>query len=691
MNISKFIFILLFFAVEALTASTAKVDSLLVLLEEQLPTLNLEEIHDIHHALGSEYVKDELYETAVAHFKKGLKIAKQLQHSDKIAKNLFNLGFSKDRRTEYSEAMQYYSELINLNEIEESNQIKVRALSQVSSIHQALGNYDKAFEFQMKALRLNEINNDKEGIARSYYMLGTIFFYQKQFEKALEQYEKSKVICDELSNQRDIYSCLAALGSVHAELGNSDETLSYNDQSLKLAQKLNYKMGIAYSLGNIGSSYHTQGNCKKAEEYVKKALKLKSELNDNWGVLGSKMSLVQIYRSCKTKEWAILPLMKEVIEMSQQMDAKPRELEAYKILIDFYDQQNNIADAYFYQNKYLALKDTILNEKTVAEMGKSQRRYEIEKKEHQISMLKKENELLSSNKRIQKLQIYIFAIIGLLFVLLSIWYFSRLKFQRNINKLLGEKNNLLNSKNEEIAIKNKQLEYSNKDLQQFAYVASHDLKEPLRMINSYTTLLKRKYNDQIDETGKEFMHFIVDAVGRMQTLLDDLLDYSRCGTQKLPDKLVDVSDVMILVEANLRHRLESNNCTLVIKKENLPAIKAHRSQLIQLLQNLVSNGLKFKGESDPIVVVDCQKKENHYIFSVQDNGIGISEANREKVFEMFKRLHTREEYEGTGIGLATCKRIVSNIGGDIWAESEEGKGSTFFFSISCPKEELVLA
>ena len=201
------------------------------------------------------------------------------------------------------------------------------------------------------------------------------------------------------------------------------------------------------------------------------------------------------------------------------------------------------------------------------------------------------------------------------------------------------------------------------------------------MINSYTNLLQRRYMASFDESGKEFMHFITDAVGRMEILLDDLLDFSRAGTQPTPTNYVSTQDVMVMVEANLRHQLETLNAKLIVKNENLPSIKAHRTQLIQLLQNLVSNGMKFKDEKDPIVVVDCMEKDNKYIFSVKDNGIGISKENLEKVFEMFRRLHTRDEYEGTGIGLATCKRIVTTWGGDIWVESEEGNGCIFYFSV----------
>ena len=533
---SLLICISLFSVGQASTSNT--VDSLIALLEEPTNQPDLARKYELHQRLGSLYFEDELYETAFFRFNESLKIAKQLQDTEKIAKSLLDLGFAKDRRTEYTEALAYYKELLNLEEIQENHPTKVKDLSRISAIYQALGNYEQAFEFQMQALKHNEINEDKEGVARCKYRLGTIFFYQNQFERALEEYKAAKALSDEIGNQRDIYSCLAALGSVYAELGDFEKNLFYNDQSLQLAKKLDYKMGIAYTLGNMGSTYLMQGNCEKAKWHIEEAIRLKSELNDNWGLIGSKLGLAELYKHCDQQD-QLVPLIKEIILLSQKLDSKPRELKAYEILVDYYDQSENIKQAYFYQKKYLALKDTILNEKTVEEMGQSQRKYEIQKKEHQISLLKKENELLVSNEKIQELRGYIFASAGLFFILLFGWIFYRLKTQKEINKLLGEKNQLLFSKNQEIAIKNKQLEYSNHDLQQFAYVASHDLKEPLRMISSYTNLLNRKYKSKFDEDGKEFMHYIVDAAGRMQTLLDDLLDYSRCGTQKIPDKMVD--------------------------------------------------------------------------------------------------------------------------------------------------------
>jgi len=209
-----------------------------------------------------------------------------------------------------------------------------------------------------------------------------------------------------------------------------------------------------------------------------------------------------------------------------------------------------------------------------------------------------------------------------------------------------------------------------------------DLKEPLRMVNSFSGLLKRKYDDVLDDRGQEYMYYITDAVDRMGILLDDLLDYSRVTTSDKNSELVNTGNVAAKVRMNLTPRLEEKSGDIIINYDKMPAIQGNKSQFGQLLQNLISNGLKFQNGKPPVVKVDCEERKKDYLFSVKDNGIGISEENQAKVFEMFTRLHTREQYEGTGIGLSTCKKIVDRHGGEIWVESEEGQGATFFFTVS---------
>lgn len=701
--------IFFFFALNLFIPSkleAAVVDSLIQELESNIINENpkmLLENHNRCWEIVNACESTERFEDLIRYCKIGLTISEKLDSFNYKTGYLFYLGYGYERTNDYTKALENYFMITNNGQVDPMSNMRISSLSQIANIYMAMGNYEKAYEYQMQAIGAYEMTGDTANIARSSYMLGSIFFYQKRFKDALKIYQEVQQISEQKKTDRLTYAALGAIGSTYEELGDYEKSMLYNQKALILAESINLKSGIAYSLGNIGIYHFRMGNCSAAEKELIRSIKLKNKLNDAWGVAGSKLSLADVYIKCNQNA-KIVSLMDEVLAVARQMGSKNRELEVYERLIKHYEKESDLTNALVYSKKYIALKDTILNEKTVEEMGQSKQRYELQKKEHEISLLKADNEILMVSKQNQRLIRYIYFAIIFLFIISSIWFFSRLKMQRKINAMLADKNNLLNSKNEEIDIKNqeldvknkeldvknRQLEHSNEDLQQFAYVASHDLKEPLRMIHSYTSLLERRYNDMLDDNGKEFMHYIVDAVDRMKTLLDDLLDYSRSGTQGLPDKLVDVGDTMILVESNLRHRLMTCNGTLEVRRENLPAIKAHSSQLMQLLQNLVSNGLKFKGDRDPLVIVDCYQKDNLHVFSVKDNGIGISKENQEKVFEMFRRLHTREEYEGTGIGLATCKRIVSNMGGDIWVESVEGEGSTFFFSVPCV-EEVVAA
>ncbi len=226
----------------------------------------------------------------------------------------------------------------------------------------------------------------------------------------------------------------------------------------------------------------------------------------------------------------------------------------------------------------------------------------------------------------------------------------------------------------------KELSHSNEELQQFAYVASHDLQEPLRTITSFTQLIERRYKDKLDSDADEFIEYIVEAAKRMQTLINDLLNYSRVATMKKEFEIIDLEEVIVSVLNNLNTAIYENDAEVTC--EDLPKIMAEPGQMIQLFQNLIGNAIKFrKPEVPPKIGIKAHKNKNECIFSVQDNGIGMEPQYAKRIFTIFQRLHTKEEYEGTGIGLAISKRVVEIHGGRIWVESEPGKGSTFYFTI----------
>ena len=232
---------------------------------------------------------------------------------------------------------------------------------------------------------------------------------------------------------------------------------------------------------------------------------------------------------------------------------------------------------------------------------------------------------------------------------------------------------------DELAEKAEELSRSNTELEQFAYVASHDLQEPLRMVSSFVEILAKDYEEKFDEQAEKYMGFVLDGARRMKALIDDLLSFSRVGTRELIRGPINCDDVVRMVISDLRAIIDDNKAA--VTHDPLPTVLADPTQMTQLFQNLISNGIKFRGEHSPHIHVSAEERGEEWVLSVQDDGIGIEPRHFDRIFLMFQRLHQRSEYPGTGIGLAMCKKIVENHGGKIWLESEVGKGSTFYFGL----------
>jgi light-regulated signal transduction histidine kinase (bacteriophytochrome) len=224
------------------------------------------------------------------------------------------------------------------------------------------------------------------------------------------------------------------------------------------------------------------------------------------------------------------------------------------------------------------------------------------------------------------------------------------------------------------------LENSNRELDQFAYVASHDLQEPLRQITSFTELLGQSYSAGFDERGKRYMKYVVEGAQRMQRLIQDLLTYSRVGRLERERGRVDCNLVVDNVVAGMGDSIRETNA--VVTHDSLPVLEANEANIALIFQNLIGNAIKFrKTEEPPRVHITAKKTVSTWLFAIKDNGIGIKQKYFEKIFVIFQRLHTREQYSGTGIGLSIVKKIVDTYGGKVWVESEPGKGSTFYFTI----------
>ncbi len=229
----------------------------------------------------------------------------------------------------------------------------------------------------------------------------------------------------------------------------------------------------------------------------------------------------------------------------------------------------------------------------------------------------------------------------------------------------------------------RQLEESNERLEQFAYAASHDLQEPLRMVSSYLQMIDRRYGDELDEDGREFIEFAVDGADRMRDMIEGLLEYSRVQTQGDSFESIDLDAALSDACDDLQLQIEETNAE--ITSDSLPTVTGDAAQLRQVFQNLLDNVIEYSDER-PRVDVTAERDERYWRISVSDQGIGIDPDDADRIFEVFQRLHNQDEYPGTGIGLALCRRIVERHGGEIWVESEPGEGATFTFTLPVERE-----
>jgi len=250
---------------------------------------------------------------------------------------------------------------------------------------------------------------------------------------------------------------------------------------------------------------------------------------------------------------------------------------------------------------------------------------------------------------------------------------------------------------QDLAAKVEELARSNRDLEQFAYVASHDLQEPLRMVAAYTQLLAEQYGDRLDEKARRYIHYAVDGATRMQTLIQDLLTFSRCGRSDMDSEISDCNLILQRALDRLAAMVAESHAR--ITWDPLPVLPVNRSQMEHVFQNLISNAIKFRGKEEPLIHISAQTREGEWEFAVRDNGIGIAPEHAGMIFAVFKRLHTREEYPGNGIGLSLCKKIIERHGGRIWVdpadestgpEKEAFRGSIFRFTLPAKTYESSL-
>jgi len=633
-----------------------------VLFEEIAETpINIEKTIEA----GDDYYEEEDYMAAITKYEEVLNDLEPQENCKIYPKLLLQLGKANAKLQRYDVALHFYNIYLELPQVDSYPKDKANGLGLAASAYQKIGNYETSYDYQIQALAIRESQQDSAGIGRSLYELGTLVFYQKNYELALKYYKSSMELAVASRKDKAILSCLSALGPTYEGLQDTVAALKTLNKALDLARSLGIKSKEAYALHNLAAHHLRKKAYGQAYEFLMESYQIKFALEDKWGLIGSHIYIGDLFRKQDLLEQAEQEY-DSGLSLAKEIASDARIVTLYDRLGTVYAAQKQYAKAVEMKDLYMDLKESLLNEKLIEELGNKKIHYELEQKKREILLLKEQTRV----KKLKTKTLWLFSFISVCLIGVSLR--SRAKHRHNQE---------LQEKNQEIQKQNSDLERKNDDLKKFAFIVSHDLKAPLRTIGSFTGLLRRRYFNKIDQDGQEYMDFITGGVKRMDQLLNDLLTYSQIENTDRGADWTETKDVIHNALSNLYFQIRNQNVAVKINEEALPRVKGNSAHLTQLFQNIIANGIKFRNGRAPQISIDCMQNEQKFTFAIQDNGIGIEDQYQEKIFRMFSRLHKVEEYEGTGIGLATCKKIVEKHGGKIWVKSALGKGSTFYFSL----------
>lgn len=518
-----------------------------------------------------------------------------------------------------------------------------------------------------------------EDTVRSVYTLSNIGFLHLQ-NNSLDHAEKYLLEAKDLADKSDIQQIkrlvLRHLGSLYAELDNYELSIKYFQKGIKSSVVDNDLLNLAWNKALLGKYLSEKDEFEEGEKNLYEGLKLFEQLKDLENQLQVCSYLSKHYNRKKEYDNAVKTSQGCLEKIGEEGNLKYKAI-FLKQLSVAYEGKGDNNNAYKYFKEYKTSNDSILLKEGSLKTIELELKYQLEKKEVENKLLVEEQAKQSVGIKIRNITILSSMILLLLSGLIA------LLFWRNVKKEQNYSNNLeteVQARTIDLQSANRELSQSNEELERFAYIASHDLKEPVRNIISFTELLEKEIGDVSNDKIDSFLKIIRENSKQMHSLIRDTLEYSKIEGKENLKTLVDLNLTIGNIKSAISDTIQKKSAKIKIVKK-LPTIKASETQLFIVFKNLIENGLKYNESDTPLITIDHSVNDREYTFSITDNGIGINPKHYERVFEMYKRLQKKEGWEGTGLGLATCKKIINQMGGNIWLQSKLGQGSTFNFSI----------
>lgn len=671
----KKIIILLFISLSSLLSLTVigQIDS----LENRLIELsNSKEKVDVLNELSYIYYNNNLNKT-FEYANEALALSNNLNYLKGKATAYHCLSIGNSVSSNLSLSLEQNQKVIELAKSIKANDLLIKAYNLKAVNLEKKNRPDDAIQVHLEGLKLAQKIKDNAGVGLITTNIGAIYLETEQFEKA-RIYFKQSIDAAEKDNDLSLIGWSThKIARTYLKEAKWEESQFYFDKTLLIYEKLDEKRSKAFIKEGIAELYFSTNKIVLAEKTTLEAIEMLKEIGDEQSTMSLYTQLIKIYLKTNQADKAIFWSQK-ALEINESSKYKNYDSILGNLAAQAYAQKKEYQKAYEYNLKAQVIKDSLAIEKRTNLAMEWQEAYQSEKKEAENNLLKTQQLEQTATIRSQKLINYFLIVVAFLVSLLGYTAFVGYQNKKKNNLLLEDK---VAERTAALQTTNKQLVQSNEELAKFSYVASHDLREPLRNIMNFTQLLQQKIAQKDFRDITESMAILHKNATRMNQLILDTLTFTRLSKSPLVIEKVDLNETIENIESALANTIVEKRAKIELIRP-LPTINANQSTMFSLFKNLIENGIKYNEHPVPQIVIDYENKDNHLLFSVRDNGIGIPEKYQNTIFEMFKRLQNSYTNEGSGLGLAHCKKIIENMGGEIWVRSEQGKGTIFYFTLS---------
>ena len=657
-----------------LQAQPPEVDSIIQLIEQH-QTRDTLRVNLLNRASNMLFEVD--VERALKYAKEADKIAAEEGFIKGQAWSNNLIGICYDEKSDYKQALKYYKKALQLYQKQKNKGGVAQCYINIGIVYLYQGNHPEALKNYQKSLKINREIGNEEMTSFCYTNIGIIHLYQEEYDKALDYFQKSLEIDEKYGNRNSIAGTLTNIGIIYEKQNNLDKAIEYSIMSLKIKEELGSKSGIAINNLNIGSYYTKKKAYAEANQYLQKALTLSSEIGHKNVQTYCYQELANLYliqgnaaEAYKYSKKGYL-LAKEIGNVEQlKLNSETLAKSAIKL--------GNYKEAYDYHLVFKEMSDSLFNEENIKELAKLESQFKYEEEKRAAALVQKQKDALRIEREERQELLLTSLIIGFVLVSLVLLFVVLLLVQKQ------RANTLLASQKDEIDIKNANLKDLNATKDKFFSIISHDLKSPFNAILGFSSMLLAKHNSFNRSEREEAIKYMNTSAESAFKLLENLLTWSKSqsGKMEYSPKRLNLSHSVSETIGNLQGQADEKGITIINNVLDNINLFADENMLSMVLRNLISNALKFTYKGG-VVSIKAQRRIEDILVSVSDTGVGIPEETLSKLFNLSENISTKgtNDEKGTGLGLILCKEFVEQHSGNIWAESEIGKGTTFYFTI----------